>query len=81
MNKFIEILINQEKFSVVEGTSVVAALNKANGLHTRLSVTGEKRHAFCGMGVCQECRVTVNGIRKLACQTVCQNGMTVETLL
>ncbi|MFH3710192.1 2Fe-2S iron-sulfur cluster-binding protein, partial [Acinetobacter baumannii] len=34
---------------------------------------------FCGMGVCQECRVNINGLRVLACQTLCQQDMKVET--
>jgi D-hydroxyproline dehydrogenase subunit gamma len=38
------------------------------------------RAPFCGMGVCQECRVTVDGrAYVLACQTVCRDGMRVET--
>ncbi|WP_181574740.1 2Fe-2S iron-sulfur cluster-binding protein, partial [Serratia quinivorans] len=44
----------------------------------RISVTGQPRAAFCGMGICQECRVTVNGLRRLACQTLCQPGMRIE---
>jgi hypothetical protein len=38
----------------------------------------EPRAPFCGMGVCQECRVTVNGRRVLACQTECQPDMVIE---
>jgi succinate dehydrogenase/fumarate reductase-like Fe-S protein len=34
---------------------------------------------LCGMGVCQECRVWVNGQRRLACQTLCTEPMTVVT--
>jgi len=45
----------------------------------RTSVTGQPRAPFCGMGVCQECRVLVDGRRRLACQTVCIEGMRVET--
>jgi succinate dehydrogenase/fumarate reductase-like Fe-S protein len=45
----------------------------------RTSVTGEARAPLCGMGVCQECRVFVNGRRSLACQTLCQDGMAVDT--
>ncbi|HCI6741169.1 TPA: (2Fe-2S)-binding protein, partial [Klebsiella variicola subsp. variicola] len=36
------------------------------------------RAPFCGMGVCQECRVTVDGLRVLACQTLCRAGMQIE---
>lgn len=76
----IELFIDSQMVTVVEGTTVAAALYKANHGYSRLSVTGEPRTPFCGMGVCQECRVTIDGLRKLACQTLCQTGMQVETL-
>ncbi len=64
---------------VPAGITVAAALSlRATGI-TRQSVHGEPRAAFCGMGVCQECRVRVNGLRRLACQTVCLSGMVVQT--
>jgi len=31
------------------------------------------------MGICQECRMLVDGRRRLACQTLCQDGMAVDT--
>lgn len=77
----IHLTINRQNIAVVEGTTVAAALVQANFPYTRTSVTGEKRTPFCGMGVCQECRIEVNGRRVLACQTLCQNQMQVETLL
>jgi D-hydroxyproline dehydrogenase subunit gamma len=67
---------------VKTGSSVAAALRVANGSGmgaARTSVTGQPRAPFCGMGVCQECRVLVDGRRRLACQTVCTEGMRVET--
>lgn len=65
---------------VKAGSSVAAALRVAGGTGTaRTSVTGQPRAPFCGMGVCQECRVRVDGRRMLACQTVCAKGMQVET--
>jgi aerobic-type carbon monoxide dehydrogenase small subunit (CoxS/CutS family) len=39
----------------------------------------QPRAPFCGMGVCQECRVLIDGRRRLACQAVCAEGMRVET--
>lgn len=63
------------------GSSVAAALHAAGGPGiARISVGGEPRAPFCGMGVCQECRVTIDGQRRLACQAVCREGMRVETL-
>jgi succinate dehydrogenase/fumarate reductase-like Fe-S protein len=43
-------------------------------------VGGQRRGPVCGMGVCQECRVTIDGVpHQLACQTVCAPGMDVVT--
>jgi predicted molibdopterin-dependent oxidoreductase YjgC len=65
---------------VTAGSSVAAALRVAGGMGVaRTSVTGQLRAPFCGMGVCQECRVRIDGRRRLACQTVCADGMRVET--
>ena len=65
---------------VKAGSSVAAALRVAGGMGVaRASVTGQPRAPFCGMGVCQECRVLIDGHRRLACQTVCAEGMRVET--
>uniref|UniRef100_E1TE16 Ferredoxin n=1 Tax=Burkholderia sp. (strain CCGE1003) TaxID=640512 RepID=E1TE16_BURSG len=63
------------------GTTVAAALILAGACSgTRVSVRGEPRAAFCGMGICQECRVTIDGrAHVLACQTLCRNGQTVRT--
>ncbi|SPL71102.1 (2Fe-2S)-binding protein [Acinetobacter stercoris] len=80
MDKLVQLCINEHLVSVPEGTSVAAAIFQAEIITSRISVTGEKRTPFCGMGVCQECRVTINGKRVLACQTLCQHGMKVETL-
>jgi ferredoxin len=36
--------------------------------------------AVCGMGVCMQCRVTVDGVPHVrACQTLCRDGMEVAT--
>lgn len=71
--------INGLRYPVPAGSTVVAALGLwARGI-TRHSVQGAPRAALCGMGICQECRVLVNGQRRLACQTVCAPGMVVQT--
>jgi predicted molibdopterin-dependent oxidoreductase YjgC len=72
--------IDGQPVRVKAGTSVAAALCVVSGMGVaRTSVTGEPRAPFCGMGVCQECRVRIDGRRRLACQTVCVEGMRVET--
>ena len=58
----------------------LAALLAAQGLASRRSVRGEPRTPWCGMGVCGECRVTVDGREGvLACLTPCRDGLRVRT--
>ncbi|WP_431126360.1 (2Fe-2S)-binding protein [Variovorax paradoxus] len=72
--------VDGQPVRVKAGSSVAAALRVAGGIGAaRTSVTGQPRAPFCGMGVCQECRVRIDGRRRLACQTVCAEGMRVET--
>ncbi|MDH6591994.1 putative molibdopterin-dependent oxidoreductase YjgC [Variovorax sp. TBS-050B] len=72
--------IDGRPVQVKAGSSVAAALRVAGGSGVaRTSVGGAPRAPFCGMGVCQECRVQIDGQRRLACQTVCAEGMRVET--
>lgn len=74
-----ELLMDGRALSVAEGTSVAAALALAGDGCTRTSVSGQRRAPLCGMGICQECRVTIDGRRRLACQTLCRDGMNVRT--
>lgn len=62
------------------GTTVAAALLDAGVMSFRESVDGEARAPLCGMGVCLECRVTIDGIpHRRACMVVVQEGMIVST--
>lgn len=74
----IALSIDGEHRQVPVGLSVAAALSLYGDDRCRLSVSHQPRAPFCGMGVCQECRVTINGLRRLACQTLCQAGMRIE---
>ncbi|WP_095053601.1 (2Fe-2S)-binding protein [Pseudomonas sp. Irchel s3b2] len=74
-----ELLLDGRALKVAEGTSVAAALALGSDGSTRTSVSGQRRAPLCGMGICQECRVTIDGRRRLACQTLCRDGMQVET--
>ncbi|WP_321933670.1 2Fe-2S iron-sulfur cluster-binding protein [Paraburkholderia sp. J8-2] len=77
--------IDEYQVSVAPGSSVAAAIAIAAqarhaALVTRRSLTGALRGPLCGMGICQECRVTIDGVpHRLACQTVCLAGMNVVT--
>lgn len=63
------------------GQTVAAAL-AASGVRelrqTRRGLDGEERGIFCGMGVCQDCLVTVDGVpNSRACMTKAAPGMAV----
>ena len=62
-----------------EGESV-AALMLAEGITaTRVTRGGEPRGVYCGMGVCFDCLVVVDGVPNTrACVTWVRDGMTVE---
>ena len=72
--------IDGASVDVEAGTTVAAALALAGVRGTRARSSGEPRAALCGMGVCQECRVTIDGrAHVLACQTLCREGQIVRT--
>ena len=75
----VQIVVNGNPRQVPAGTSVAAALAQQPPGTTRTSVTGEARAPLCGMGVCHECRVRIQGRIRLACQTVCAEGMAIDT--
>jgi D-hydroxyproline dehydrogenase subunit gamma len=73
------ITVNGRELEVKYGTLVSAALLAA-GIPCRKSVSGQPRTTLCGMGICFECRATVDGIpHRRTCQVLCQPGMVVET--
>lgn len=74
-----DLTLDGRPLRVAAGTTVAAALALGGDGTTRTSVSGQRRAPLCGMGVCQECRVTIDGQRRLACQTLCLEGMQVET--
>ncbi|UZE20673.1 (2Fe-2S)-binding protein [Pseudomonas sp. B21-054] len=75
-----EVFLDGRPLSVANGTSVAAALALGSDGCSRTSISGQRRAPLCGMGICQECRVMIDGYRRLACQTVCRDGMQVQTL-
>ncbi len=75
----IELSLDGKPLSVAPGTTVAAALYLGGDGCSRTSACGQRRAPVCGMGICQECRVSIDGLRRLACQTLCSAGMRVET--
>lgn len=76
-----EIQVDGRAVTAHPGESVAAALLAAGVPATRRSVRRrEPRAYFCGMGVCWECAVRVDGGRReRACMLEARPGMRIET--
>lgn len=76
----ITISIDGMETEVEEGVSVAAALINAGVWSFRTSVAGAPRGPVCAMGICFECRVTLDGhAHQRACMESCSAGMEVRT--
>ena len=76
----INLSVNGVPITVPAGAMVSTAVSLAGVTRFRRSVTGEPRAPLCGMGICFECRVSINGREHCrSCQVPCENGMEVAT--
>jgi predicted molibdopterin-dependent oxidoreductase YjgC len=76
----ITLQINKQTISVAEGSTVATAIFAAGPDSFRRSVSGEPRFPLCGMGVCFECRVTINGVKdQRSCQITVEEDLQIET--
>lgn len=75
------IRVNGDEIEVAAGTSLAAALINAGIWQFRAAVGGGGLRApICAMGVCFECRVTLDGQpHQRACMQTCRPGMEVVT--
>ena len=79
MSESFSIIVNGRPVPVSAETSVAAAIMML-GEPCRVSVRGERRGPLCGMGICMECRATVNGVKhQRTCQILCAPRMEVVT--
>jgi sarcosine oxidase subunit alpha len=79
MPESITLSVNGRSVAVPLGATVAAAVVMA-GAPCRRSVSGEPRGPLCGMGICFECRVEIDGIpHQRSCQILCHSGMEVRT--
>ena len=76
----VTVIINGASVTMPAGTMVSAAVMKTGITSFRRSVTGEGRGPVCGIGICFECSVMIDGASHCrSCQTICQSGMEVRT--
>ena len=80
MPETITLMVDGVSVTMPQGSMVSSAILKTGKHAFRRSVSGEPRGPLCGMGICFECRVTINGATHCrSCQTLCENGMDVQT--
>ncbi len=77
----IRLRVNGEEIEAFAGETVMAALLAAGIRGFKTShVLGQPRGPLCGMGVCYECQLTINGSPgQRACMVEADEGMEIET--
>lgn len=73
-------VVDGEPVEAFEGESLATAL-LADGRRVlrRTPLGGEPRGLFCGMGVCFDCTISVEGVRVRSCMTPAKDGLKVDT--
>ncbi len=72
------ILLDGRPVAAFEGETVATVLLAQGEIATRTTVKGEPRGIYCGMGVCFDCLVVVEGVPNTrACMTRVRDGMQV----
>jgi sarcosine oxidase subunit alpha len=80
-NRKVFINVNGKKISAYEGETLLAVLI-ASGVRIlkKSAILQEPRGGLCGMGVCYDCLVTVDGVPNIrSCMTYVKNGMEIKT--
>jgi succinate dehydrogenase/fumarate reductase-like Fe-S protein len=72
----IEFRFQGRALAAESGQTLAAALANAGEV---IDPEGRPRLALCGMGVCQECALIVNGRSERACLVFVESGMEVES--
>ncbi|HEX4283691.1 MAG TPA: (2Fe-2S)-binding protein [Terracidiphilus sp.] len=79
MPSVVTFTLNGREVAVQAGTTIAAAILMHKPA-CRISVNGHLRGPVCGMGICFECRATINGrTQQRTCQSPCEPGMVVTT--
>ena len=75
-----EIEVNGKTILAYSGQTIAEAL-LANGVRTlRMTQKQASRGVYCGMGICYECRMIVNGIPNVrTCMTLATPGCRITT--
>jgi predicted molibdopterin-dependent oxidoreductase YjgC len=80
-SKLVRLHVDGRAVEVADGASVAAAIAQVAAAFG-LGTSGRARAPLCGMGVCFECRVSIDGVdQQRACMALARDGMRVCTAL
>jgi sarcosine oxidase subunit alpha len=80
MGDTVTVTVNGRSVAVPAGTLAAAAVARAGVTAFRQSVGGQARGPLCGMGVCFECRITIDQTPHVrSCLVLCTDGMDLRT--
>jgi len=81
MSKQVKFTFNGKPISCEEGQSIAAAMIAVGNRELRTTRFGdEPRSIFCGIGVCYDCVVVVNGVaNQRSCLIEAKDAMKVES--
>ena len=75
-----QIALDGERIPARADWSIAAAMLNAGCTRFRRSVGGQARAPLCGMGICFECRVTIDGATAVrSCMVACRPDLDVRT--
>ena len=75
-----EIKIDGNRITARKGQSIAEALLSAGFRVFRKTKRNAPRGLYCGIGLCYECRMTVNGIPNIrTCMTLAEPGCEIST--
>lgn len=76
----VTIVVDDVEHVVAADITLAAALMQLGVRAFRRSVSDEPRVPLCGMGICQECRVEIDGVpSRRACLVTVDDGLLVRT--
>jgi D-hydroxyproline dehydrogenase subunit gamma len=77
MTASVTLFVNGERVEATQGVTIASVLHQRDG-QLRISPGGKPRGLYCGMGVCFECMVRVDGEMVRSCVTQALDGIKVE---
>jgi len=79
MPERVVVYLRGKQIEVPAGTSA-AVVAITRDVHCRTSFDGQIRAPLCGMGICFECRMKINGKPHVkSCQVICTDGIEIES--